>query len=330
VGRVSRWLRCVVVVQRVEPDVSGAGVGWDESAGAGERGAEQCVGLVSAREPVSVTMVGPRYCAVLNAAMRMAWWISLVSVSRRLAGLDLDSGSGPGLTVRVGARGGRFRRRGRLELWCRGRRCVSPRWWRTVAARMRQQFRSRRFGVLQCEARPFSTAGRRVYGRVRAIRAGLPSRRGRCSASRGRNALGVAVVVLLPPSCDPIRYRISEEETGAGGWQDVKLPRPGPGLVEADLAHREQYRHCVGVADGKIVKVGVGEAVGVGAAVFVGDGWVRFFFYFCSCLLYIGLYLAAGGCCGCLWGSASMGFFLLLGSWLSCAFCFPFFCLLVG
>ena len=83
--------------QRVEADVQCAVVG-DDVAGAGEGGADQGVcfvvgaGVAGAGEDRTA-----RDCAVLNAAMRMARWISLVSVSRPCwPGLTSPSGTGRG------------------------------------------------------------------------------------------------------------------------------------------------------------------------------------------------------------------------------------------
>ena len=69
--------------ERVEPDVQGVVVG-DDVAGAREGGADQGVGFVVAAGVAGAgddrARKGLR--GVANAAMRMAWWISLVSWSR--------------------------------------------------------------------------------------------------------------------------------------------------------------------------------------------------------------------------------------------------------
>ena len=85
--------------QRVEADVQGVAVG-DDVAGAGQGGADQGVGFV-----VGAGVAGggedrtrQRLGAVLNAAIRMAWWISLVSVSRTCwPGWTWASGSRAGI-----------------------------------------------------------------------------------------------------------------------------------------------------------------------------------------------------------------------------------------
>src|SRR6202042_135245 len=85
--------------ERVEPDEQDAGAGMDV-AGDGEGLADQGVGLVAGAGVVPVQGAGQGGFGVIYAAIRMAWVICLVSVSRRaMSGARVPSGIRAGMAA---------------------------------------------------------------------------------------------------------------------------------------------------------------------------------------------------------------------------------------